>query len=204
MAVSNALHTSCRHGPAALPSGTGRTASPPPANHKSQSHHLPAHSHSNWTGLSCPIADLIDNPGRVVVRQVVPGRRVSSDRRTQFSAISSEHRCDTNRSFVAVRTSSGVVMFVGSLNRVAALSCPSTLARDGVASCCHFAHCLPSSSNSSAGLFEDNPSTTRSNRSGLPMSRRMTAVAIALKNAGCARAYSGATLDAEVLITTAR
>jgi len=63
---------------------------------------------------------------------------------------------------------------------------------------------LPSSSNSSAGLFEDNPSTTRSNRSGLPMSRRITAVVIALKNAGCARAYNGATSDAEVLITTAR
>ena len=40
---------------------------------------------ATWTGLHCPIADLIDNPGRVVVRQVVPGRRVSSDRRTQLS-----------------------------------------------------------------------------------------------------------------------
>src|SRR3982074_3172136 len=78
----------CRHGLAALPAGTGRTVSLPPANHKSQSHHLPADSDSWWVaidlvpvtlmGLCCFIsgqgADAREGP-RAVAKDLAGGQR---------------------------------------------------------------------------------------------------------------------------------
>jgi hypothetical protein len=84
----------CRHGPAGLPAGTGRTVSLPPANHMSQSHHLPADSHSWWVtidlvpvplvGLRCFVfeqrADDRDRT-RAVAKDLAAGQRKRRVRR---------------------------------------------------------------------------------------------------------------------------
>jgi hypothetical protein len=73
-------HSAPRGGPVALRDLTEEYANPSAAYGTRERLTSPT-----WTALRCPIADLFDNPGRVVVRQVVPCRRVSSDRRTQLS-----------------------------------------------------------------------------------------------------------------------